>query len=34
VWTAEIIMIAIIMAASLIPTWRTVRLKPAQVLHG
>lgn len=34
VWTAEVIMIGIIMTASLIPTWRTVRLKPAQVLHG
>ena len=34
VWTAEITMVVILLVASLIPTWRTVRLKPAQVLHG
>lgn len=33
VWRSAVLMLAIVMAAALIPAWRTVRYRPAEVMH-
>ena len=34
VWRGAALMLAIVMAAALIPAWRTVRYRPAEVMHS